>query len=565
MNAAAPTTARPGAATDGAQAQRPITVLIAALGGEGGGVLTGWIVAAARNLDLPVQSTSIPGVAQRTGATTYYIEIFPKPWRELGGARPVLALAPGIGDLDMVVASELLEAGRAVAGGFVTPDRTMLIASTHRTHAIAEKIAMADGRVDGNRLIAAIETNARAHGLFDMEAAAKRAGAMINAVMLGAIAGSGRLPIPTEAFAAAIRADGKAVEASLRGFQAGLDGASCEPPPSPPPQEGEGNLNRAPPVRAGEGDANGAAFFQTGEGKANGTPPPLAGEGREGAPTADYAAEAARFGSARDIVAEGLRRLAAYQDAAYARLYLDRLDQVATADARADANGALTREVARHLALRMSYEDVIRVAQAKIAPERLARIAGEIGAKPGEPVAVVEFLKPGIEELCSILPSWLASRIIAAAEHRGILDHWHWGMEVKTHTICGYLRLLMLAKLRRFRPRTSRYAREQATIEAWLKLTLAAAQISAPLALEVAACAQLLKGYGDTLKRGGANYAAIEAAVIRPALSGALPPQRAIDAIASARAAALADPEGEALAMCLAEIEATCQLHIAAE
>ena len=47
---------------------RPITILIAALGGEGGGVLTDWIVSAAAQLDFPVQSTSIPGVAQHPRA-----------------------------------------------------------------------------------------------------------------------------------------------------------------------------------------------------------------------------------------------------------------------------------------------------------------------------------------------------------------------------------------------------------------------------------------------------------------------------------------------------------------
>src|SRR6266849_1601762 len=173
---------------------RPVSVLIGALGGEGGGVLTDWIIAAAASCDLPVQSTSIPGVAQRTGATTYYIEIYPTPWRELGAKHPVLALAPGIGDVDMVVASELLEAGRTIAGGFVTPDRTLMIASTHRSHAIAEKIAMGDGRFDAGKLVGSVGKNARAHVLFDMDAAAKGAGAMINAVMLGAIAASGRLP-----------------------------------------------------------------------------------------------------------------------------------------------------------------------------------------------------------------------------------------------------------------------------------------------------------------------------------------------------------------------------------
>lgn len=50
------------------------SVLIAALGGEGGGVLADWLVTCARNFGLSVQATSVPGVAQRTGATSYYVE-----------------------------------------------------------------------------------------------------------------------------------------------------------------------------------------------------------------------------------------------------------------------------------------------------------------------------------------------------------------------------------------------------------------------------------------------------------------------------------------------------------
>src|SRR5262249_48368416 len=124
---------------------RPISILVAALGGEGGGVLTDWIVAAAASQGFPVQSTSIPGVAQRTGATTYYIEMLPAALPTTV-ARPILALAPGIGDVDLLVASELLEAGRAVAGGYVTPDRTAAIASTSRAYLVVEKMAMSDGR-----------------------------------------------------------------------------------------------------------------------------------------------------------------------------------------------------------------------------------------------------------------------------------------------------------------------------------------------------------------------------------------------------------------------------------
>jgi indolepyruvate ferredoxin oxidoreductase, beta subunit len=504
---------------------RPLTLLIAALGGEGGGVLTGWIIAAAASQDLPVQSTSIPGVAQRTGATTYYIEIFPRPWHELGGKRPVMALSPGIGDVDVVVASELLEAARTVAAGFVTPDRTLAIASTHRSHSIAEKMAMGDGRLDVEALAGEVTGNAHEAILFDMDAAARGAGAMINAVMLGAIAASERLPLPAEAFEAAIRADGKAVEANLRGFAAGLAAAR---------------------ERAPAGPSSGGAKVHSASTES----------------LADLEAQAAAFPGAADIIVEGLRRLAAWQDLDYARLYLDRLRPIALA-ARGDAR--LLRETARHLAVRMSYEDVIRVAEEKIAPARIAGIVERMGAKPGEPVAIVEFLKPGIEELCQLLPPRLATAVLGVARRRGWIDRFHWGMEVRTTSITGYLRFLLLAKLRRFRRHSYRYREEQAAIDAWLGLIAAAAERSAALAFEIAECARLIKGYGDTLKRGAANYAGIEARVISPVLAGRMSLARGIDAIASARTAALVDPEGEALARCLSEIERSSDLGIAAE
>src|SRR5258708_2935417 len=184
---------------------RPITILIAALGGEGGGVLTQWIVTAAEQAGFPVQSTSIPGVAQRTGATTYYVEILPVPTRDLAGKRPVLALTPGVGDIDIAVASELLEAGRTVANGFVTPERTHVIGSVSRFYAMDEKIAMGDGRFDQDKLVNIIKDNAKDALLIDMDSLAKQSGSIINAVMLGSIAGFGRLPLKKEQFNEAIR------------------------------------------------------------------------------------------------------------------------------------------------------------------------------------------------------------------------------------------------------------------------------------------------------------------------------------------------------------------------
>jgi len=259
-----------------------------------------------------------------------------------------------------------------------------------------------------------------------------------------------------------------------------------------------------------------------------------------------------------------VRRLAAYQNLDYARLYLDRLKPVAEADSRAHANGKLLAETARHLAVRMSFEDVIRVAEAKIAPERFRRIEGEINAKD-QPYVITEFLKPGIEELCQVLPPRLARAIVAYSEKRGWLGKIYFGMELKTTTVWGYSRFWALAKLKRFRPKSWRFAEEQAVIESWLERIVAAAKLSGDLALEVAECARLIKGYGDTWKRGSSNYATIEARVIVPVLEGRIPVRAGIDAVASARTAALLDPEGEGLAKALAAIDAQVTLPLAAE
>ena len=510
---------------------RPISILIAALGGEGGGVLTEWIVAAAARQGFPVQSTSIPGVAQRTGATTYHIEMVPSPISASGVAtsnrRPVLALAPGIGDVDLLVASELMEAGRAITSGYAAPDRTMSIASTSRSYLVVEKMAMSDGRYDPQRLMAAVQKNSRHALLLDLEAIAREAGAMINAVMLGAIAGAGALPIPAEAFEAAIRADGKAVEANLRGFRAGMAAAA------------RGSRLPADPAKRHHKPSPASADLES--------------------------AIAVMPTEAQSVITEGVRRLSAYQDGAYARVYLDRLKPIRDADEKAAAGGRLLAATARQLALRMSYEDVIRVAQAKIDPARFARVLRELGVKPEQTFTVTEFLKPGIDELCSVLPAWLAEWILSLAHRYPAITRAHYAMAVNSRSVSGYLRFAILAKLRRVRRKTFRFQKEQDAIQAWLRLIVQAAAHSGELAIEIAECAGLIKGYGDTHRRGSGNYDLIAAQVIAPALAGTMPLAQAVDAVASARTAALLDPEGEVLAKCLAGLSTAPTHAIAAE
>src|SRR5438105_7015614 len=345
--------------------------------------------------------------------------------------------------------------------------------------------------------------------------------------MLGAIAGCGRLPLKREQFEAAIREDGKSVETNLRGFRAGYDAARAN----------------VQPARLPEKKKSAAATPALVEHEVARTFPAVA----------------------QTTGLEGVRRLIHYQNVPYAWLYLSRLRSIVEADQIGGAQGKLLKEVARHLAVRMSYEDVVRVAQAKIAPARMHRIAQEELRVNGEPFTVRDFLKPGIEELCQLLPSFLARPILRLAERKGWLGRGYFGMEVNSTSVSGYLRFLMLAKLRPLRPYGHRFKQEQQQIEGWLALIREGARHSTALALEIAECARLIKGYGDTYARGLANYRTIEDRVIRPALAGQIPRGRAADAVASARTAALVDPEGESLARCLAEIDGQAALRVAAE
>ncbi|MGE0253401.1 MAG: indolepyruvate oxidoreductase subunit beta family protein [Alphaproteobacteria bacterium] len=501
---------------------RPVTALVGALGGEGGGVLAAWLVGAARHAGLPVQSTSIPGVAQRTGATTYYVEIFPVPLAQLGGREPVLALYPGLGDVDLVVASELVEAARACQRGFVTPDRTTLVASTHRVYAMGERTAAGDGRFDQERLLATVRGQSRRAVLGDMAAVAQREGVPVNALLLGAIAGAGVLPLREDDFTAAIQDGGVAVDLNLRGLTIGLAAV----------REG-----RLPQTAAADEQVRPRRWT-----------------------VADAEARlVATFPDAvQDLAREGVRRVAHFQDAAYAQAYLDRLARVRDVEASTAgmAGWTVTREAARHLALRMAWDDVIRVAQIKSAPGRAERLRAEVRAAAHEPVRITEFFRPGLEEVVAVLPRGLGRRLRAFGAARRWNDRPGLALPIRTTSVGGYLALWCLARLRPLRRASLRWTEEQAAIDAWVADIVAAQALGWALALEVVLAAGLLKGYGDTWRRGERAFARLRVEVVAPALAGRLSPSLAADALANARAALRTDPEGKRLDEVLAGLPA---------
>jgi indolepyruvate ferredoxin oxidoreductase, beta subunit len=482
-----------------------ITIAILALGGQGGGVLSDWILNLAESGGWRAQGTSVPGVAQRTGSTVYYIEMVPDD-----GTDPVLALMPVPGDVDIVIASELMEAGRAILRGFVSGDRTTLIGSTHRIYAISEKTAMGDGIVASDRIVATARERAKRFVGFDMDAAAEQAGSAISAILFGALGGSRALPFPRTAFEAAIERSAIAVPANLRGFETGYAAAASGVTTLPAEQE---IALPEPSTTAGER---------------------LAARIRAMLPA-----------SVQANALHGVARLADYQDTGYAGLYLDRLGALARLD-DGTQDHALTSEGARHLALWMSYEDTIRVADLKTRAQRIARVRGEVRAKPDQLLGVTEFMHPRFREICDVLPAPIGRGLLASRPlNRLLTPLFANGRHVETTRVHWFLLLHFLAGLRRFRPLSLRYIEEQKRIGAWLALIERATQRDMDLAIEIVRCQALIKGYGDTFDRGLRNFLTI----MNLALELAAQQVRAL------RLAALADDNGTALAAAVSALD----------
>lgn len=479
-----------------ATSREPVSILIAALGGQGGGVLTDWIVGAARRDGFVAQATSSPGVSQRSGATTYYVEIAPAAGP--GAPARTLGLMPVPGRVDVLLCAELVEAARMLERGFATPARTTVIASTHRVYTTIEKASGADGRVDGERIAAALGALAKRALLLDLDALASGHAAAISAAAFGALAGSGAVPLSRGACEAAIRAAGKGIDESLAAFAAACGVAAGE---RAAPGGGASPLRAAGPPLPGSLESRLGAWA-----------PPLAG--------------VARLGAAR---------LADYQDARYAALYVDRVERLARIDAGVAAIAA--RELARW----MGYEDAIRVAAIKARRARLDRIRAEASAGPDDVVRVREMFAPGLEEIAAVMPrgigGWLERRARSGGRGRGRRS-----VALETTSPAGALALRCVAGMRRWRPRSLRYAREQAAIDAWLRALERALRLPGgrEAAAALATLPALRRGYGDAHARGLSRYDAILAAFVARVDAD---PGGAGGALERARDAALADPE----------------------
>ena len=455
---------------------KPISIAILAMGGQGGGVLADWIVGLAESQGWMAQTTSVPGVAQRTGATIYYLELLPA--RE--GRHPIFALMPTPGDVDIVLAAELMEAGRSVLRGLVTPDRTTLIASTHRALAVGEKEKPGDGIGNPEVVVEATDFAAKRIIAFDMDTLAAKNGSVISASMFGALAAAGVLPFSREAFEATIRGGGKGIEPSLKAFNAAFERATAR----------TNDVVSATPHKHFD------ALPET-----------------AGHPSLDrivYRIRAEFPEEAHPLLFAGARKLTDFQDPAYGDEYLSRVASLLELDRRYGGAGkgfAFTVQAAKYVAISMAYDDVIRVADLKVRSSRFDRVRKEVGAKADQIVYMTEYMHPRMEEICGTLPKRLGMWIENRPKLFARLDRFvNKGRRVQTGTLFWFLSLYAVSALRGTRRGTLRHSREMAHRDAWLAMATGLLAANYDLAVEVLNNRRLVKGYSDTHARGLSKF-----------------------------------------------------------
>lgn len=452
---------------------RACRVLIGTVGGQGGGVLSDWLVHGLLESGWGASSIGLLGLSQRAGTVTYYCEGAP------GRDVPRVASMFGVpGEVDLVIGQELLELGRILAAGFAAP-HAVIVGNSARYLTTAEKMPAEGGVYDTSIIVnAARQLAPDRHYLFDAQRLVVEAGLpplSSNAILLGAAVASPVLNLPREGFHTAIERSQVSVKANIAAFNLGYERVRDGSLPRTMvsgvklPQEASETVRQR--LSAIEGRASQEAYRELVDQCA-----------------AEFPAEV------MSVLAEALYRLIDFQDARYAEDYIGRLRSMA---ARGPSAQKLLAAYARHLANWLSYEDVSRVAQLKTRRQRFAGIEQEYEVN-GQRYVVVDYLVPDTEQVLGALPAGLA-RLIENIGRRlfSNFDRLKFPLRIKTSTVVGYWLMRLIAAQRRFRRGSLRHRQELALIERW-ELAIIQHLERPEFASLVVDAARVVKGYGRT-------------------------------------------------------------------
>jgi len=252
------------------------------------------------------------------------------------------------------------------------------------------------------------------------------------------------------------------------------------------------------------------------------------------------------------LVAENVRLLTEYQDADYARLYLSRLGRFV---GRRGIDERMLGEIARLLAMRMAYEDLIWHAQ-------LALMRGMSGpgvswqAAPRLPDNLkCVAIKPTLREVVSMFPALVARPMISALALSGWTDTVV-PVSLTTHTWHGRLVARIMTLLRRLRPQSVRYSQEKPLVERWLHMVDRALTKQPAAVWEVIETATLLNGLGEQYRCSLANWHLMIDGLAKPTFDGDLPLADLGERLSQLRVIAASDLSGHKVRQEIANIKA---------
>ncbi len=237
------------------------------------------------------------------------------------------------------------------------------------------------------------------------------------------------------------------------------------------------------------------------------------------------------------FVSDAIYMLIDYQGVSYAQLYVDRLRRLI---GRAGVDEAMFGDIARLMAMRMSYEDPIRIAQLKLA----------------EPPGPDDVRKFRLDELIGALPVVVADPLLAVFEWVGWVRRQRVSIRFSNRSRWGIRRLKIEASLKRWRKFSEHYGKERVWVERWLHMIDRSLTKQPKAASAIVQTATMVHGYGDEYRQGLADWHAIINGLAKPTFDGVLPLDDLAGAIAEARAAAMPDPRQVALKRTIAEIRA---------
>ncbi len=471
------------------------SVYVAAVGGQGGNLLTEWLTLAGTMAGQRAQAVSLTGLSQRGGATGYYIELAE------GLDEPVFCQYPVPGQLDVLVGQELLEMGRAVEQG-LTSEKTTIITSTHRMLSTPEKMPAGGGVMDPNELLALGRKFSGRLIAFDADALARQNGMdeiLANAILFGALAGSVALPIGVDACKGAIRRAGIAVERNLEAFELGYEYVR-QGRYQQPAEERQPTLDDLVEANSGRLSKRKARQYRELFQATAGWPVLL-----------------------RTVLAEALYRLIDYQDARYARKYVELVDEVRQLE-RGEGEPRLTSTYARNLATLMTYEDAARVAQLKIRQARFDRIKAERGIRPDQVYRLHDYLKPDAYEIYGLFPARLVDLVLPLFRKLFGRRQWHLELRPKTNSFLGIATFWFLTLFIPLRQWSYRFRDEWRAIEDYRQRVLEFWKVDEKLALLMADTGDMIKGYGYTRRKTRSAMERYVDNIVRPLVAADGPP-----------------------------------------